>query len=144
MKDVLPAWSVVIIVPKGEHFLLAINRGFNTRNPALPGGDSIPEDESPAHTAQRELLEETGLYAAELRCVDQRDGERGQPVFTFFCPKFRGKLRVSGEGKPFWTSPERLLIKTAEFRGEAQRLLENLGVVPPLVAPIVDEEKKSA
>lgn len=128
MKDGVPAWSVVLLVCNGDNSVLAINRGFNARDPALPGGDSEPGDETPAATAARELLEETGLQAVELRCVDKWEGERGQPVYAFFIPRWKGKrLVVSGEGKPFWTQPKRLLIKTAQFRDKAQDLFVRLG-----------------
>ncbi len=130
MKDGTPAWSVVVVVFKGPTSVLAISRNFNTRDPSLPGGDSEPEDANPAATAVRELFEETGIQAIELRCMDQWVGDRGQPVFAFFIPKWKGsRLRTSDEGKPFWTVPGRLLIKSATYRDYAQRLLEKLGRV---------------
>ena len=127
MKDGIPAWSVVIVVPRGENTVLALSRGFNPRDPALPGGDSESTDESPAATAHRELLEETGIVANELRCVDQWEGERGQPVFAFVAPKWKGKLRVSTEGKPFWTHPKTLLVNRATFHQQTQKLFDKLG-----------------
>jgi 8-oxo-dGTP pyrophosphatase MutT (NUDIX family) len=132
MKDSVPAWSVVVVAFDGPANVLAISRGFNPRDPAFPGGDSEAEDESPASTAKRELFEETGLTAMELRCMDQWTGDRGQPVFAFFVPRWRGpRLRTGAEGKPFWSRPERLLVKTATFRDTAQRLLAKLGRVKP-------------
>ena len=128
MKPGVPAWSVVVVAFRGPHHVLAITRAFNTRDPGLPGGDSEPQDATPADTARRELLEETGMTATELRCMDQWTGERGQPVFAFFAPKIRGaRLRASPEGKPFWTSPKRLMIKTATYRETAARLFAKLG-----------------
>jgi len=128
MKDGTPAWSVVIVVFNKQHDVLAICRGFNPRNPALPGGDSELDDNTPAQTAARELLEETAVTALELRCFDQWEGERGQPVFAFLVPRWTGiRLRTSYEGKPRWMPPEALLVKTALFREEAQRMFEKLG-----------------
>lgn len=125
-KEGTPAWSVVVVVFR-DGDVLAISRNFNPRDPSLPGGDSDPTDEDPGHTAARELFEETGIRAVELRAVDQWTGDRGQPVFAFIVPKWRGKrLRTSDEGKPFWTHPKSLLIPTATYRESAQRLFEKL------------------
>jgi 8-oxo-dGTP pyrophosphatase MutT (NUDIX family) len=126
MQDAIPAWSVVLVVPQGKN-VLALSRSFNVRDPALPGGDSEEADETPAATAVRVLLEETGLRAVELKCIDQRVGERGQPVFAYFIPRWRGsRLRVSDAGKPFWTHPSALTVKTAQFREIAQQLFDKL------------------
>lgn len=128
MKSENPAWSVVIVVANGHNNVLAIARGFRSLDPALPGGDSEEGDDSPAQTAQRELYEETGLKALEVRCFDRWVGERGQPVFVFYVPKFSGRrMRASSEGKPFWTQPNKLLLKSAYYCNEAQRVLEKLG-----------------
>ena len=130
MKDGTPAWSALTVVFNGPTSILAINRNFNVRDPGFPGGDSEPQDVSPAATARRELFEESGLLAVELRCMDQWVGERGQPVFAFFVPKWQGsRLITSSEGKPFWTRPQRLLMQSAHYREDAQRLLEKLGRV---------------
>lgn len=130
MKDGVPAWSVVAVLFRGPTDVLAINRNFNKRDPSLPGGDSDPDDESPAQTARREVFEETGLLPVELRCMDTWIGERGQTVYAFFIPRWKGsRLRSSDEGKPFWVAPEQLLIKSATYKEEAQRLLEKLGKV---------------
>jgi 8-oxo-dGTP pyrophosphatase MutT (NUDIX family) len=126
MKTAVPAWSVVVVVPNGQD-ILAISRGFNVRDPALPGGDSEDTDEVPAQTAVRELLEETGVTALEARCFDRWIGDRGQPVFAFYIPRWKCKrLRVSSEGKPFWTEPHKLLVKTAYYKDEAKSILEKL------------------
>jgi len=118
----------VAVVPNGPH-VLAITRGFNPKDPSFPGGDSEPTDDTPAETAQRELFEETGIIAQELRAIDQWVGERGQPVFAFFVPQWQGRLRASNEGKPFWTPPQRLLVSTATYSASALRLMEKLGRV---------------
>jgi len=136
MKEAVPAWSAVVVLFHGPRNVLAITRAFNPRDIALPGGDSVPEDESPAKTAARELFEETGLLASELRCMAQWTGERGQPVFAFFVPKWRGRrLRASSEGKPFWTTPERLVRSENAYATEARDLLEKLGRIRPALSP---------
>lgn len=135
MKTGIPAWSVVVVVFQGPRFVLAISRNFNQRDPGFPGGDSEPEDENPAATAKRELFEETGVYAVELRNMAQWTSDRGAPVYAFFVPKWKlpaSRLRTSNEGKPFWTTPQRLLIKSATYRETARLLLEKLGRVEPV------------
>lgn len=135
MKAGIPAWSVVVVLFKGPRFVLAISRNFNQRDPGFPGGDSEPGDENPAATARRELMEETGVHAAELRNMAQWTGDRGQPVYAFFVPKWKlpsARLRTSNEGKPFWTTPQKLLVKSATFHETARLLLEKLGRVEPL------------
>lgn len=127
MKPGVPAWSVVIVVMRGMHEFLALTRNFNPRDPALPGGDSEDSDAAPAETARRELLEETGLTAKELRCIDRFEGDRGQPVFVFFATKWSGKPRIGSEGKPYWSSPNALTTKTATYKEEARRILQVLG-----------------
>lgn len=130
MKEGVPAWSVVVVVSNLHNDVLAISRGWDLRNPALPGGDSEPFDESPAHTAMRELFEETGITALEARCIERWEGDRGQPVFAFFITKWKGKrLRASAEGKPFWTQPNTLLSKTAQFRDDAKRVFLKISEV---------------
>lgn len=132
MKDGTPAWSVVVVVFSGPNNVLAISRNFNTRDPSFPGGDSEPTDDTPAQTAKRELLEETGVLAVELRCMAEWIGERGQPVYAFFVPQWRGsRLRTSSEGKPYWTQPQTLLARSATYREEARALLEKLGRIRP-------------
>jgi 8-oxo-dGTP pyrophosphatase MutT (NUDIX family) len=127
MKDGIPAWSAVAVVFNGPRNVLAVSRGFKTRDPGFPGGDSEPGDDTPAKTAARELFEETGITALELKCIDEWVGERGQPVYVFYVPRWRGsRLRTSDEGKPFWTSPETLLKRTAFYRMEAARVFESL------------------
>lgn len=127
MKPGVPAWSVVIVVTKGPHEFLVLTRNFNPRDPALPGGDSEDSDSAPAESARRELLEETGLVAQELRCIDRFEGDRGQPVFVFVATKWSGKPRIGNEGKPYWSSPLALMTKTATYRQEARSILQKLG-----------------
>lgn len=127
MKDGTPAWSVVVVAINKHDRILAIARNFNSRNPALPGGDSIESDTQPARTAKRELFEETGVTALALRCIDRWEGDRGQPVYVFFAEQWKGAhLRTSNEGKPFWTTPETLFRKTATYGVEARRILDKL------------------
>jgi len=130
MKDGTPAWSAVMVVPRGREVLI-LNRGFNPKDPAAPGGDSEPEDGSPAETARRELHEETGLIALEVKCIDEWQGSRGQPVYAFLVNRWKGRLRSSSEGKPFWSNPRRLLSPTAAYHKDAVRLLQKAAEARP-------------
>lgn len=128
-----------MIVFKGSRFVLAISRNFNQRDPGFPGGDSEPEDANPAATARRELFEETGVRAIELRNMAKWTGDRGQQVYAYFVPKWElpaARLRTSNEGKPFWTTPGKLLVKTATYHETARVLLTKLGraTVPLITA----------
>lgn len=122
-------YSVVILVMRGTEHVLAITRNFDIKNPALPGGNAEPGDETPAASAARELREETGIQALALTFLEQWIGERGQPVYAFYAPKWRGHLRTSSAGKPYWTKPTNLLAKTAQFGDIALKLLDQLGRV---------------
>ena len=131
VKPGTPAWSCVAVVQRGTEFLV-LSRGFNVRNPAFPGGDSEPTDESPAFTAARELYEETGVRAVKLRCIDRWVGDRNQPVFAFLVYEYRAtpRLRVSEEGKPYWAPGHVLLTPGSDYRKDAERLLHKLNVSP--------------
>jgi len=131
VKPGIPAWSCVAIVRRAQEFLV-VSRGFNVRNPAFPGGDSEPSDENPAFTAARELYEETGVRALKLRCIDRWVGDRNQPVFAFLVYEYRDvpRLRVSEEGKPYWTTAGGLLTPGADYRKDAERLLQKLSTLP--------------
>jgi 8-oxo-dGTP pyrophosphatase MutT (NUDIX family) len=121
-------WSIIAVIPRGEQFAV-IARGFSTRNINFPGGDKTEQDQTPADTAVREILEETGLYttAEFLRLIDTWKGSRGQRVYAFYITGFQGRLRSSPEGKTFWTAQTSLLISSSsEFRDRAKRLLEKL------------------
>jgi 8-oxo-dGTP pyrophosphatase MutT (NUDIX family) len=134
MKEGTPAWSVVTVLFSGPQHVLALARNFNPRDPAFPGGDSEPLDDNPEATACRELLEETGVEALELKLMDKWTGERGQPVFAFFIPRWRCvRLRTGDEGKPFWTRPERLIYRGATYGVQAQHLLAKLGRIPSAI-----------
>ncbi len=126
MSDI-PAWSVVVVVFNKHEHVLAISRNFNPRDPGLPDGDSLPTDQTPAQTAARVLFEKTGLTALELRCVDQWEGSLDQQVYVFVVPRWKGaRPRTTDSGKPFWTAPEGLFVRTALFREEAKRIFDKL------------------
>jgi 8-oxo-dGTP pyrophosphatase MutT (NUDIX family) len=129
MNQGVPRWSSVVVAFDGER-VLAISRGFNPRDPALPGGDGEAGDTTPASTAAREMFEETGLRARELRLMDTWVGDRGQTVYAFFVPRWTGRIRSSSEGKVYWSSLGNVLRRSATYRKDAKRLLEKMGRLP--------------
>jgi len=98
-------WSVALVVPRGQQYL-AIARNFNPRDVNLPGGNSDPEDTEPVQTAIRELFEESGLRTQppQLHLLEARPNERGVLTYAYLVKGYRGRLRASEEGKPFWTA----------------------------------------
>lgn len=77
-----PAASVIVLTEDGR--IVGITRGLDVRDIALPGGRAEGFDASLAHTAARELREETGVEV---------DPEVLQPVLrnglhmTFYAPE---------------------------------------------------------
>ncbi len=124
-----PRWSAVTVVFDGDR-VLALSRGYNPRNPAFPGGDAEKRDLDPARTAGRELYEETGIRARELRLMETWVGERGQKVYAFFVPRWHGRIRSSSEGKTYWSFAGNMCRDSAVFRQDAERLLRKLGRLP--------------
>lgn len=134
MKEGTPRWSAVVVAFNGAN-ILAVSRGYIPRDPAMPGGDATDEDTSPAATAAREMFEETGLRARELRLMDVWEGTRGQKVYVFFVPRWQGRLRSSSEGKAYWSTTANVLRRSATFRFEARRILEKLQRLPGQIIP---------
>ncbi len=123
-----PRWSVVLVVPRGEQFVV-IAKGFSPRDINFPGGDEEPGDRNPRATGVRELSEETGLITLpkHLKRLDTWEGDRGQAVYAFFVTAFHGRLRSSDEGKSFWTSNLTMLTgKGAQHAEYNKRLLVKL------------------
>jgi ADP-ribose pyrophosphatase YjhB (NUDIX family) len=121
-------WSVVVVVPRAAQYAV-IARGFNTRDINFPGGYKDPEDATPADTAARELYEETGLMttAEFLKLIDTWKGAQNEPVYAYLATGYRGRMRSSGEGKPFWTANISSLVKrTSTFRQDNARLLRKM------------------
>lgn len=105
MRATTPRWSVALVVPRGQQYL-AIARHFNPRDVNLIGGDAEPEDTEPVQTAIRELFEESGLRTQphQLQLLEAQPNERGRLTYAYLVKAYRGRLRSSEEGKPFWTA----------------------------------------
>lgn len=58
------ATAASVLVLARDERILGITRGFDMRDIGLPGGRAEASDASAAHTASRELREETGVLVA--------------------------------------------------------------------------------
>lgn len=124
--------AALVIVTRGDGQVLAISRGDNLDDWGLPGGTADPEDQSLAHTAARELHEETGVVATELALVDGRVVGT-HFVATFFAEEVEGwpdVLRsVPFEGYVNFVDPETLVAPTCRYREYAQTVLSKVGIL---------------
>ena len=115
--------AAVVVLIRGDGKVLGVTRGSNLRDINLPGGYREPGDESPANTAWRELLEETGLQLRKARFMGNL-ASNGKKVVAFRGTAWTGELRPSSEGYPVWVDPKRL------FHGShgkaAQELLQRV------------------
>lgn len=93
-------------------FLCVADHGKSDRV-GFPGG-RIDPGETPDVAAVRELWEETGLIADDLKLIDVR-GFMGNEVFLFLTNDFEGELKSSDEGRTGWCSAS---VLTSGFFGE--------------------------
>lgn len=94
----------VLIVERG--LVLAVDHHGDPSRAGLPGGGLEP-GEQPAQAALRELEEETGLVAVELRPVVLVEETRR--LTAVFEAVACGRLRGSHEGAVRWAAPEELV-----------------------------------
>lgn len=118
-------WNVVLIVPVEDN-VVAIARGFDPVDVNLPGGTDQYLDKSPADTARRELLEETGLIAVDLELVDCWKLRDNSVTYAYLVKLFTGKIRSSSAGKTFLAKPRQLCTEECTFASKNVRLLKRL------------------
>ena len=111
-----------VLVTDGRGRFLAILQRDKKRRVAFPGGHLEP-GETPVEAAARELAEETGLVALEMKELGRVVGD-GREVYLFAATA-AGTPRRSQEGAILWTRPESFVQgKYGEFSEHAFRLWE--------------------
>ena len=112
-----------------EGRVLSVSRKNDPHDLGLPGG-SVERDqnETPEAAAARELLEETGLVAEDLRLVFERqDGEHF--VQTFRVMKWSGTISTKETGVVAWAPPWKILEKACKsFRDYNRQLFDHIGL----------------
>ena len=104
--------------------VLAVSRKDDPTAFGLPGGKVDP-GETPAQAAARELREETGLVASNLRPVFVRGEGDGYTTHTFAC-EVEGEINTSESGAVRWVRPE--VLFAGPFGEYNRRLWSKLGL----------------
>jgi len=102
-EQIQPIEFVVVFIKRADGKILGVTRGQNVFNINMPGGGVDP-GEDPDDAAKRELWEETGYIASEVREI-YREGK----VVAFKVLDLTGSLRSSSEGKAAWVDEEAIL-----------------------------------
>ena len=125
--------GVIAVVRRADGKVLAFERGDLSGEWQLPQG-GLESGESHESAVWRELAEETGLTARDVRLVDEydgftvytwppsmhRNGRLGQVHRWFFFEPIREPITPTPDGDEFtawtWIDPDVLIDKVVEFR----------------------------
>jgi len=122
VSDVMRTVRILVRRKKDGKFL-CVSDHDDSFKVGFPGG-RIDPGETPEVAATRELWEETGLIADNLRLVDS-GVFMGKEVSLFVASDIEGKLKSSEEGLTGWCSIDTL---TAGFFGEYySKIFKKLG-----------------
>lgn len=124
-KDLPRAACVLIQRPDGK--ILAVSRKDNPKDLGLPGGKVEP-GESCSQAAERELLEETGIKAKDLKFVFAREcpGKVTYWTATYTAEMENQMPKRSEEGVVKWASPKELT--EGSFGEYNKKLFEKVGI----------------
>lgn len=122
MENEKQAACCLIISDDGK--VLAVSRKDDPTAFGLPGGKVDP-GETPEEAAARELREETGLVASNLRKVFVRKEDDGYTTHTFAC-EVQGEINTPESGVIRWVTPE--VLFAGPFGGYNRRLWAKLGL----------------
>ena len=118
-------WSVVLVVPVEED-VVAIAREFDPTDINLPGGWDEYTDLTPADTAKRELLEETGLQAKAFELIDYWENKNKSITYVYKITLWTGKLRSSCAGKTFLAKRDQFCKEECTFSKYNKRALDKI------------------
>lgn len=118
----MKAATVLCIADDGK--VLAVSRRDDPSAFGLPGGKVDP-GETEVEAAARELYEETGLTATDLRPVFTRKEEDGFTTTTFV-GKVSGEINTDEEGVIRWVDPE--VLFAGPFGEYNRKLFAKLGL----------------
>ena len=109
MAESIKNWVNVCVVKNNK--ILLLNRQHDDFPGWIPPGGKVKFPESFFEAAIRELKEETGLTALNLKLkgisgFTNTIGNERFVYYDFLCTKFSGELRASKEGEPKWWNLE--------------------------------------
>lgn len=120
--------AALVLLSNPEGRVLAISRGDDVWDWGFPGGTAEPGiDQGIADTAFRELQEETGVVAAELRVlVREQCGTHFVTIFEAREIAVWPKVLRSDpfEGYVAWVKPQTLVAPTCRYRNQARKVLK--------------------
>lgn len=114
--------SACVLIQSEDGRVLAVSRKDDPTAFGLPGGKVDP-GETPEEAAARELAEETGLHATDLRLVYKR--EDVDSINHTYVAEISGEVDTDESGVIRWVSVEELL--NGPFGDYNYRLFKHLG-----------------
>lgn len=113
----------VVVADDGK--FLAVSRKNDPTDFGFPGG-KIDPGETPKQAARRELREETGLIATDLRLLYVSEDEHGYVTYSFLT-EVEGTIDTSESGVIRWVTADVLLAGSfSEYNHEVFKRLKTL------------------